>query len=338
MSPGHTGGGRSYPNCNWEHVWKVSLFDRLLAAIRTVIATFAGNPPPGVQNAELVLDIDAAETNLYLDGALADLLGRDSSFVVTYEGQDVTMVHRLVNRLLGSHRVGEWRSMPTATADTFTSNRASYPAIQRGEWSGGELWWDPYYISADDPGDPGCEAGLIYAPRDSDPLTLIPDLQDYMHSLLPAVEPDLRPLDQNGGWAYVQVPLNFAVEPGSIAPVTASASVVDPLTGGSVWANATATPVSLVFEPGDGSPTVKCDIADATLPFDPEEPGNCAHTYLNSSNPQPGDVYPTALFIEWQGEFVSSSGGPLVTFPIAPTVATFDLAVGEARAATSIDP
>ncbi|MEM7340488.1 MAG: hypothetical protein AAF467_17660 [Actinomycetota bacterium] len=94
MSPGHTGGGRSYPACNWEHVWRMSLFDRILATIRTIIATATG-APPGIENAELVLDVDAVETNLYLDGVLADLLGRDASFVVSYEGEDVTMIHRL---------------------------------------------------------------------------------------------------------------------------------------------------------------------------------------------------------------------------------------------------
>jgi hypothetical protein len=76
-------GSRSYPVCDWHHVWKFSILDKILAFVKTVIATVTGSTPPGTQNAELVLDVSATETNLYLDGRLAELMGRDSSYVVS---------------------------------------------------------------------------------------------------------------------------------------------------------------------------------------------------------------------------------------------------------------
>jgi hypothetical protein len=92
LSPGHVGGSRSYPDCEWHHVWKMSLLDKILAFITTVKAKITG-APEGTQNAELILDITKTETNLYLDGQLALLMGRDDSYVVSYEGRDVEPVH-----------------------------------------------------------------------------------------------------------------------------------------------------------------------------------------------------------------------------------------------------
>lgn len=332
MAEGHVGGG-SYPSCNWRHMWRNDLFSRILAVIRTMIALATGGIPPGTEQAELVLDVDAIETNVYLDGALAQLLGRDGSYVVSYEGEDVTLAQKVVVYLLGSHQVGAFNA--DDTADRGYDRHPDFPAIQRGRWSGGELWWDPYYIPADDPGDDECEPGWIYFPRDSDPLTLIPDLQDYMHRLLPEVIPELRPLDSEAGWAYVQVPLNFTTAASSLAEVSATARVFDPRSG-PVWAEATAIPVRVVFDPGDGSDTVLCDVEDARAAFDADDPGFCSFTYLDSSNIAPGDVFPAVVGVEWQGVMVDSSGGPLVNFPIEPTYVEVDIAVAEARPAASV--
>jgi hypothetical protein len=158
-----------------------------------------------------------------------------------------------------------------------------------------------------------------------------------MHSLLPKVIPELAPLDRDGGWAYVQVPLNFSTAASSLVEVEASAEVFRPGPDGPVWANATAVPVSVLFEPGDGSDAVRCDVSDATIPFDPANPGNCSFTYLNSSNIEPGGVFEAVLGVEWRGEYRSSSNGTLVNFPIEPTYIEIDIAVAEARPSVAIN-
>jgi hypothetical protein len=316
-------------------MWRLNFLDKILAAVKEVIAKATGKVPPGSLEAELVLDVAAPETNLYLDGILAELLGRDSSFIVSYEGAEVTAIHKIVMSLIGANPVGEFKSDPAAEKSTYHKNDL-FPAIQRGTWSGGDLWWDPYYIPADDPGDPGCTPGWIYFPRDADPVTLVPDLQDYMHSLLPDVVKDLQPLDRDEGWAYVQVPLNFTTAAASLVEVDATASVYDPDTDSTVWAEATAVPVSVVFDPGDGSDSVVCDVDEAKEAFDPTDPGNCAFTYLNSSNIAPGNVFKAALAVLWRGEFRSSSNSTLVTFPLEPTYIEIDVAVAEARPAVAV--
>ncbi len=316
-------------------MWKLSIFDRILASIKTIVAVATGNVPPGSVQAELVLDIGAADSNVFLDGKLAELLGRDGSYQVSYEGSEVTWVHQVITQLIGTHNVGRFSADPAAEKDTYHKNGA-YPAIQRGTWSGGELWWDPYYIPADDPGDPGCEPGWIYFPRNSDPVTLVPDLQDYMHRLLPEVVHDLQPLDRDGGWAYVQVPLNFTTAASSLTEVQATASVYDPETNAAVWAEATAVPQRVIFDPGDGADEVLCDVEDARAAYAPEDPGFCSYTYLNSSNVAPGNVFKAVVGVEWQGQFRSSSTGTLVNFPIEPTYIEIDLAVAEARTSVAV--
>lgn len=339
--PGRHGGGGSVPDCNWQLVWKLSLWDRIVDAIRAV-ASFSSNggsvSPDRV--AELVLDPGAGETNVFLDGYLAELLGRDGSYVVSYDGRDVSLLHKVVVQWVGSHRVGEFQSNPTGSYDYYHHN-SSFPEIQRGTYETGSgpaaLWWDPYFIAAEDPGPDGdaCPPGLYYGPRNSDPRTLIPDLQDFMRDQLEPVEPVLQPLDRVDGWAYVQVPLNFTVTDNTLTPAVATAQVFDPVTASWVWAEAEASPTHLTFVPGDDSPPVRCRVEEATAPFDPEEPGPCSHVYLDSSNVAPGGVYQAAVIVEWKGQFTASSSGAATEFPISPTYAEFDISVGEARAAVS---
>lgn len=344
MSEGHNGVPGSYPDCEWKNLWRRSLWQRIVDRIRSIAAIIRQAPPGNFEAAELVVDPTDPETNLFADGLLAEILNRDPSTLVSYEGTDVEFIHKLILLFTGSEPVGQFRSIPDASDDLHED--PLFPQIQRGTYktpSGDEepLWWDPYYVTVDDPGPDGpvdCPPGIFYSPRNSDPVALVPDLQDYMFSLLPAVEPIVEPVDQHDGWAYVQVPVNFAVAAASLTEVSATAYVQDIDGGGPpVWAWATARPSSVLFLPGDGSPAVVCDLEDAVLPYDPADPGFCSHTYLDSSNTQPGRVYEAAIAVLWTGEFIDSNNGAGVSFPVPPTWATFDLSVGEARPAVSID-
>jgi hypothetical protein len=333
------GSGRrgGYPSCDWDKVWGVGLLDFIVNAIRDTATILRGGIPEN-QVAELVLDVDAPETNLYLDGAIAELLGRDGSFVVSYEGRDVTLGHKVVVYLSGAQPVGVFFDDKTASSDYYDEN-SEFPEIQRGTYDTGsgeaELWWDPFYVTEENATD-DCPAGLIYSPRNADPVALIPDLQDYMKDQIPGVIPVLEPLDRVDGWAYVQVPTNFTVDPASLVQPTATAEVYDPATGAAVWATATAFPTHVLFYPGDGSDPVRCAIDDATAAFDPADPGFCSFTYLDSSNTQPGGVYEATLVVLWEGRFISSSNNVAATFPIEPQSLTFDIPVAEARAAVGL--
>jgi hypothetical protein len=303
--------------------------------------TLRGAKPANFEAAEMVLDPADIENNLFADGRFAELLNRDSSNQVSYEGSEVTWRHQMIMRFVGAERVGRFRSIPTASDDL--KGNELYPQIQRGTYtdaSGDEqaLWWDPYYVTVDDPGPDGptdCPPGVFYSPRNSDPRALIPDLQDYIAENLPDAIPDLNPLDRNEGWAYVNVPLNFTVPESSRTPVQATAYVQDPTTGETVWAQATATPIAVVFLPDDGTPSIYCDLEDAELAYDPATPGPCSHTYVDSSNTKPGGVYQAALSVQWVGEFNASNIAEPVQFSVPPSWSTFDLMVAEARPAVS---
>ncbi len=331
--------GIGYTPCPWQKVWQPSLWDRIFNFIKQIAASagLIAIPPP--QHAELILDPDAAETNVFFDGELALVLGRGTDYQVEYEGRDVGFTSRFVMRFLGSPPLGVRQYNDSTTDDPDDPryrNDESYPEIQRGvdNETGEELWWDPYYISPED-ATPECRAGLIYSPRTTRASSLIPDLQDFMYTLLNPVLPTLEPVDNVEGWAYVQVPLNFSVDPSSLASVTAHAEVPNIAANTTTWIEATAVPTRVHFDPGTGEALSYCEVAEVEVPYDPALPGPCSFTYLNSSNVQPGGVYTATVAVEWKGVYDSSSGPG--EFVIAPTYQQVEISVAEARPAVAVE-
>ena len=204
--------------------------------------------------------------------------------------------------------------------------------MQRGQdpLTGDNLWWDPWFVAIEDQ-TASCPAGVIYSPRTNNPAILWPDLQAFVTRLLPPVQPIVRPTDSEHGWAYVQVPTNFAVAGASITRPSAHAEVqyIDPAGNSSaLWADIVAVPTHLVYDPGDGSERVVCHLSQ--MGFDPADPGPCSHVYLDSSSTASGDQFTASVSVLWVGLYTDSTGASR-TVDIPPTTASFNLSVGEAR-------
>lgn len=216
----------------------------------------------------------------------------------------------------------------------------SYPLVQRGsKLKGGELWWDPFYM---EPGadKAGCPDGVFYSPRENNADVLLPDVLATVTDNLPAVLPRIIPRDRYDGWAYVQVPTNFGVANASIQSTAAHAEAeyIDPDSPSSatdsVWAQVEAIATNLVFNPGDGSDPVTCDLRN--MAYDPDVPGPCSYVYLDSSNVVPEKEFTATVTVIWQGLYTSSDNpGVPEIIEISPTTAAFKLQVAEARSSVA---
>lgn len=172
--------------------------------------------------------------------------------------------------------------------------------------------------------------GAVWVPQ-LQPADLIPTVADLLEERLHEPTPVLQPLDADLGWAYVQVPLDFRVEVGEWEPVEAYAEATNPL--GTVWVRATADPVELTFNSGDG--VASCAGDQPLEPYLPEEPGACSFIYRNASSTVPGSLFLSSLEIRWDAAWVSSDPVQFGTLDVGPTETVFDLAVAEAKALVS---
>lgn len=364
---GPTKGGQY---CGWKPTWPDHQGSSSLIPVGSGLSGRVFNPFGGDLPDLLKLifgeDVDPAKVRVYTaeeaEAALAaakasgkdltiyqQVLGEgDLDHVEVVDGYD-DFYEMLGLLLSGPHELGELEADPNAGADPealtdeqregkIYEKNDSYPMIQRGvdPATGEELWWDPWYVSIQASKDHGCPPGLIYSPRTNNAGILLPDVLDLVTEQLPPVKPVLVPLDKSEGWAYVQVPTNFAVAPSSLEHKYAHAEVeYIPLGGGSsesLWAEVQAVPVGIVFDPGDGSAPIQCSLTEA-FPYDPSDPGPCSHTYLDSSNTAPGGTFQTRVTVLWTGLYTSSSSPGVQTIEIAPTSATFNISVAEARVA-----
>lgn len=366
---GSSKGGRF---CGWKQAWPDSNGSTSLVDIGMGLSGRVFNPF-GFGLADLIKlifgdDVDPSKVRVYTAEeaeqakAAAEASGKDITIyqqvlgegeldhVEVIEGYD-DFGATLGLILSGPHELGELEADPNASADPtkltdeqregkFYVKNESYPMIQRGTdpVTGEELWWDPWYVSVQASQDHGCPAGLIYSPRTSNSGILLPDVLSVVTKQLPSVKPVLIPLDKSEGWAYVQVPTNFAVAPSSLEDKYAHAEVEYIPPGGgasqSVWAQVHAIPVGIVFDPGDGSAPIQCSVTEA-YPYDPTNPGPCSHTYLDSSNTAPGGTFQTRVTVLWTGLYTSSSFPGVQTVDIAPTTSTFNISVAEARVAVA---
>ncbi|MCC5951801.1 MAG: hypothetical protein JJU45_06855 [Acidimicrobiia bacterium] len=112
-------------------------------------------------------------------------------------------------------------------------------------------------------------------------------------------------------------------------PLTETAAV------GPVSATVTATPTHITVDPGDGSPTLRCDgpgrPPDARTADSPT-PGDCAHQWQHrSTRHDPRGTYPLTVSIEWSIAWQGStgSGGELDSLT---STSTHPIRVREAQA------
>lgn len=161
------------------------------------------------------------------------------------------------------------------------------------------------------------------------PADLLPDLRRRMEAAIPAPETTFRPMDAKFGWVYVNVPIDFRVA-SSLEPVSLSGSLSNGVV--TVSATLTATPTRVTFTPGEPrGEDATCAAAGALAPYDPDEPGECAYTYRNSSAISAnGRTFSTSTTVEWSLQFDSSDGSRTLD-PFERT-ATQDVAVAEVQA------
>jgi hypothetical protein len=107
---------------------------------------------------------------------------------------------------------------------------------------------------------------------------------------------------------------------------------------GPVWAQVTATPVGLSFDPGDGGPVVSCaGPGTAFVPGrDPAHAASptCGYQYSRSSAGEPGGVVTAAYGITWRVRWTGSTGTAAAggQLPEMTSRTTTAFAVAEAQA------
>ena len=96
---------------------------------------------------------------------------------------------------------------------------------------------------------------------------------------------------------------------------------------GGVWAEVVAAPVEATWDPGDGSPVVRCaGPGTAWAPSAKDSP--CEHTYVRSSAGQPRNAYTARVIVTWRVTW-TGSGGRSGTLPLMERQTTFPIAVAE---------
>jgi hypothetical protein len=85
---------------------------------------------------------------------------------------------------------------------------------------------------------------------------------------------------------------------------------------GPFWAIATATPKSIIINPGGGLAPVPCP--GPGTPYNPALPPgqqhtDCSYTYQQPSTGQPGNAYAASVTVLWKVSWIGSAGGATVT-------------------------
>ena len=177
------------------------------------------------------------------------------------------------------------------------------------------------WVSEPPPGAPGPSPG-----------ELAPGARSLVEARLPSLS-WRTPADWDAsGFAYVQVPTYVWLDEASAADVVARASV------GAVWAEATAVPVRLVVDPGDGSAPIECaPRPPAYVPGTPTESfEGCSHVYRHSSAMAAnGESFEMGLSLVWHVTWVGSDGSGGDLGELTTTADPRLLAVAEVQAVTT---
>jgi|HubBroStandDraft_5_1064220.scaffolds.fasta_scaffold42898_2 hypothetical protein len=138
-----------------------------------------------------------------------------------------------------------------------------------------------------------------------------------------------RTAPPRGKDALVGLPEWFWVPNGQWHPESVTVSA------GPVWATATATPVSMSFQPGGGFSPVSCKGPGPT--YNPAKAASqqhsaCAFTYTQPSAGQPGNAYQASIAITWNVSWTGSGGvgGEIDAGLIVQSAFTIQVAQGEA--------
>ncbi len=348
---GGGGGSRSYPNCQWQRAWTGSGASQRLAGtgfFPGLIALIRQFSPHNTTGRPTTVEVGPAaqadkDGNGEIDPEFTVPLLGDPDGDVIGEVTNITSFNELVLNIIGPQDVGEFvpdangaTPLDQLSADQKSGaqfkNNSRYPLIQRGTdpFTAEPLWWDPWFVAPEDRTG-SCPAGLVYSPRTTNPRILLPDLMDFVVRRLPPVQPVIRPLDRIHGWAYVQVPTDFAVSAASLAPQSATASVAyigGPGPSIEVWSQIEAMPTQLIFDPGDGSSPVVCALSQ--MRFNATNPGACSYVYLDSSATRAGGRFAASISVAWVARY-SDSAGTVRFIDLAPRTATFGVQVAEAR-------
>ena len=107
------------------------------------------------------------------------------------------------------------------------------------------------------------------------------------------------------------------------------------ITAGPVWAQATAVPTKIIFNPGGGLAGFTCQGPGTA--YQPNVPlsaqhTDCSYTYDQPSTGQPGNAYAASVTVLWNVSWVGSggAGGTVATGRAVSTPITVPVAAGEA--------
>ena len=141
---------------------------------------------------------------------------------------------------------------------------------------------------------------------------------------LPA--PAIRTNPDSASGVLVQVPVWLWVDGSTWGVRRATASVP----GMSV--TATATPIRVVWSPGDGSPDVVCEGPGTQwrAGTDPRTASSCGHTYLSSSAGAPGSRFTLRATVTWSVTW--AGGGQSGSVPPLTTTSSVALPVAQSQA------
>lgn len=153
-------------------------------------------------------------------------------------------------------------------------------------------------------------------------------LQQALNDLqIPTLQPRTAP--PRGKDALVGLPEWFWVPNGQWHPESVT------VTAGPVWATATATPVSMSFQPGGGFSPVSCKGPGPT--YNPakaaaQQHSACAFTYPQPSAGQPGSAYQASVAITWNVSWTGSGGvgGEIDAGLVVQSAFAIQVAQGEA--------
>ena len=119
-------------------------------------------------------------------------------------------------------------------------------------------------------------------------------------------------------------------------PAGAWGAVHSPMvTAGPVWAQATAVPTKIIFNPGGGLPSLTCHgpgtAYRSALPLAGQHTA-CSYTYDQPSAGQPGNAYAASVTVLWNVFWVGSggAGGQVANGRPVSTPMTLRVAAGEA--------
>lgn len=212
--------------------------------------------------------------------------------------------------------------------DPLNGMTPPYPAPK------GQIWMRLVCSSILNPGMPG---GLVLVPVGSTtaaPGVTPEELLQWALAELSVPAPTVGTAPPPGHDGLVGLPEWFW-DSQHWAPIQVMVSV------GPVWAQVTATPADLTFDPGGGLPSVSCKGPGAQ--YNPKVPASgqhsaCSYAYAQSSALQPGGVYDASVSVTWTASWTGSGGAggqlnpPLVLHtPIALPVAEGQALVGSGQ-------